>query len=339
MSETKTETALARVQPTDTSLAPQTLPELMHFAKTFAEADLLPKHLRGRPADLAVTVMYGNELGLTPMQSIYGIDCIEGKPSPKAITAHALVLRSGLVKKFECLKTTNEECIYFGERSDRPDKLELSYTIQDAERAELTRKDNWRKNPKAMLRARAKMQLAKELWPDVVSNIIDPDDVDDVGGGGFTAPPPPPGATARWSDTPSAAPASSAAPPAAAIEVQATPVPKTAGPAPADAVGHWSAKIKDAPSRRQLEAVGAQLAAAGLKVETRDKLKEVYRDRMAVLEKADAAILREMTGPPPAAAPKATWGDTGRDAPPAAAVEHVQAEMVVEREVGADDGE
>ncbi len=49
-----------------------------------------------------------------------------------------------------------------------------------AERAGLLRNDVWKKHPENMLRARAATNLARSVYPDVCSGVLDPDEVREV---------------------------------------------------------------------------------------------------------------------------------------------------------------
>lgn len=172
-------TALTVYQPEDTSLEPRTLDQLKAFADTFAMAQLLPSHLRGKPADLAITVMYGRELGLTPVQAIQDIFVIEGKPGVSAGLAIAKVKSSPVCDYFIQVESTDQKATYETHRKGEPQPVRLTFTLEDAKRAELADKKNWKRFPAAMLRNRAAMQLARDVYPDVVRNIYDRDEVED----------------------------------------------------------------------------------------------------------------------------------------------------------------
>ena len=77
------------------SVVPYTLPsdpgarqwvELMQpaieLAKAVAGTDFVPKAMRNNPAQITAAVLYGDEVGLGPMQSLARISVIDGRPSP-----------------------------------------------------------------------------------------------------------------------------------------------------------------------------------------------------------------------------------------------------------------
>lgn len=203
--------------PVDSSLQPGTLAELQTFAREFSVSQLLPKHLRDKPADVAITVLYGRELGLTPMQAIQGIHVIEGKPSLSAAMAVALVKRSPLCEFFDLVDSSAKSATYETKRRGGRKESKMTFTIEEAQSAGLLGKDNWKKYPAAMLRNRAALALARDVYPDVVANIISDDEADDLRPSfGHVAPPPPTAAAA-------APQAKGWTPPASTIEATATP--------------------------------------------------------------------------------------------------------------------
>ena len=303
---TTTETALATIENAETSLQPTTLAQLKAFADTFAVSQLLPTHLRNKPADVAITVLYGRELGLTPMQAIQGIFVIEGKPGVSAATAVALVKRSPLCEYFTCIESTEKRAVYETKRRGEPQPTRLSFTIEEAGRAELATKGTWKKYPAAMLRNRAAMQLARDVYPDVVANIVDHDEADELGApaaGGMVAPPPP-----------------AFQAPAGTLEATATPVPAVTPAKP------LLERLSTAPTLEALVDLAAECKASP--PAEQDALRAAYAHRKATLGLAAA----KSTAPaePPAPAVSKNWGDI-LDA--GAKADGVQAE----REPGQDD--
>lgn len=71
------------------------LDEAYRLSQNLAVADSLPRALKGKPADVLSIVLYGQELGLAPMQSIQAIYVVEGRPQLAAQTWIALARRAG----------------------------------------------------------------------------------------------------------------------------------------------------------------------------------------------------------------------------------------------------
>lgn len=188
---------------------PRTLQEALELAKEIAPSRLIPQHLQGAPGDVYVTLLLARDLGLSPMQGILGIDVIEGRPSIDATTAVALCKASPLCKYFDCEESDDQHATWVTHRVGSPKPLRTTYTIQMAQRAQLVGKtkngnpNTWMKHPEAMLRRRASMALARDVYPDVLKNIISRDEAEEIRDARameitvpaepkFTAPPAPP---------------------------------------------------------------------------------------------------------------------------------------------------
>ena len=83
--------------------------------------------------------------------------------------------RGDVCEFFRTLESDNAKCVVEGKRHGDPAR-KLVFTIEDAKRAGLGG-DNWNKYPAAMLRARAKSSLARDLFPDLLMGLYDPDEM------------------------------------------------------------------------------------------------------------------------------------------------------------------
>lgn len=150
--------------------------ELTRLAQMLSKSSLLPPDLRGKEADIAVTVMAGRELGLAPMASLRSINVIKGKPVLGADAMVGLVLSAGVADYFSFIESTATIATYETKRKGAPHPQRLSFTFEQAKAAGLTGNDNWRKYPDAMLRARAKAALARDVYSDVLAGCYTEDE-------------------------------------------------------------------------------------------------------------------------------------------------------------------
>ena len=72
-----------------------TLTEQMDYARAVSSAQLLPQAYRNKPADIMLAVGLGQSMGLSPAESLYRIDVIQGKPTASAELIAANVRKAG----------------------------------------------------------------------------------------------------------------------------------------------------------------------------------------------------------------------------------------------------
>lgn len=112
------------------------LDEAFRLSKNLALASVLPDSLRGKPSDVLAIVLYGQELGLAPMQAIQGIYVVRGKPQLSAQLWTALCRRAGHSVKWG--ERTDKSATVTITRGDAPDDpLTETFTIEDAVKAGL----------------------------------------------------------------------------------------------------------------------------------------------------------------------------------------------------------
>lgn len=135
MSDTEPTTAIERV-PVTVGAPITDLDQAFRLSKALALAAVLPNSLRGKPSDILAILLYGQDLGLTPMQAIQGIYVVRGKPQLSAITWTALARRAG--HKVRWGACDDKSATVTIERSDDPDEPHTeTFTIEDAIQAGL----------------------------------------------------------------------------------------------------------------------------------------------------------------------------------------------------------
>lgn len=158
------------------ALVPTTISETQQLAAIYAKSKLLPPDLQGKESDIVVTVMAGMELGLAPMAALRSIHIIKGKPVLSADGMVAVVQGSGLCEYFVGIESSDKIATYETKRRGAPVPQRLSFTIDEARLAGLTG-DNWKRYPAAMLRARAKAALARDVYPDAIAGVYTEDEM------------------------------------------------------------------------------------------------------------------------------------------------------------------
>lgn len=134
------------------------------LAEKISRSALIPQAYRGKPADAAICMMYGAEVGLPPMTALQRIVVINGRPTLDAQGMTALIRGAG----HSLVGTTSDtEATVTGVRLNG-DTMTVTFTIADAKRANLVKNGPWTQYPSAMLWARAVSKLARELFSDVL---------------------------------------------------------------------------------------------------------------------------------------------------------------------------
>lgn len=111
-----------------------------------------------------------------PMKALMAYDIIQGQPALKASEALARFMDCG--GKIKWIKSDAESAkAEFTHPSSG--SFEYEYTVQDATEAGLINKDNWKKNLKAMLRARCTSAGIRMSYPRCLNNMYTADEVQD----------------------------------------------------------------------------------------------------------------------------------------------------------------
>lgn len=173
------QTTVATTEPTNTLPAPTPTAGTTALMAWAQEADLayqmatklaatsfVPQSLRGKPGDIAAAILAGSELGLKPMATLKSIDIIQGTPALRAHAMRAVVQQQG--HDIELVESTDTLCRMRGRRKGSEAWQEVEWTIDRARLMGLLGKDQWKKNPKGMLVARATGELSRLIASDAL---------------------------------------------------------------------------------------------------------------------------------------------------------------------------
>ena len=160
------------------ALVPQGFAELDQLSEKLSKSALLPEALRNKPQDVMFQIMTGAELGFGPTASIRGVHIIAGKPTLSADAMVALCLRSGHCEYFVQTESSATSVTFETKRKSAPVVQRTTWTWEDAKRAGLNTKENWRLYPRQMLASRAKAELARVAYSDLLFGVYDPDELE-----------------------------------------------------------------------------------------------------------------------------------------------------------------
>lgn len=167
------------------TLTPATLTEAMSASEAMARSQLVPKEFIGKPSNILVAMQWGNELGLSPMQSLQNIAIINGKPTMYGDALLALVRADirclGVEEKVEGEGDKRvATCTIKREQGAGVEEVARTFSVADAKQAKLWGKQGpWQQYPERMLQMRARGFCMRDAFPDVLRGVITTEEADD----------------------------------------------------------------------------------------------------------------------------------------------------------------
>jgi len=138
-------------------------------AERLSSSAFVPAQFKGKPVELTAAILAGLEVGLSPMAAMRSFDIIQGQAAPRAITLRAVVQSYG--HEMVLLESTGTRCRMKGRRRGSDEWQSVTWTIDRARDLGLSGKENWKKQPAAMLVARATSELARLIASDAILGI------------------------------------------------------------------------------------------------------------------------------------------------------------------------
>ena len=155
------------------------LSEQMDYARAVSVANLLPQAYRGKPADIMLAMGLGQAMGLSPAESLYRIDVIQGKPTASAELIAANVRKAG--HKLRVFGDDNAATAVIIRADDPEFEFKVTRDKAWAQQMGLTSKDNYKKQPGTMLQWRAITAVARLACPEALYGVAyTPDEMSDV---------------------------------------------------------------------------------------------------------------------------------------------------------------
>jgi len=147
---------------------------IIQISSVLVRSGFMPSHIRSEQQAAAI-IMMGAEYGLSYWTSINNINVINGKPAASPQLMLAMINASGLLEniEFDCSDTV---AIVTMKRSGRAAHTE-SFSMDDAQKLGLAAKENYKKQPKTMLKWRAVAACARVVFPDVILGLYTPDEL------------------------------------------------------------------------------------------------------------------------------------------------------------------
>ena len=157
------------------------------MAQDLVKSGLLPKHVNTPQQCLAIMQM-GSEMDLPPMMALNKIYVIHGRPAIDGQTMLALLQKHGVM--IEITESTDKTCTvqarrYYGHdpRMDNPDlwvRISETFTIADAQKMGALNKDQYKKQPRVMLRWKAISAAARLIAADHMNGLYLKEEIQDL---------------------------------------------------------------------------------------------------------------------------------------------------------------
>lgn len=139
------------------------------IGSALCQTSFVPTTFRGKPEEAAAAILFGDEIGFTPTQSLQSIYLIGGKPALYARAMVALVLAAG--HEVETVEKSDAVVTVRGRRRGSEAWMSETWTATRAKAAGYTKNAKYQSDPQAMLYARAASDICRQVAPDALAGI------------------------------------------------------------------------------------------------------------------------------------------------------------------------
>lgn len=143
-------------------------------ASVLIASGFLPASIKTPQQALSIALA-GRELGIGFMESIRGINVIQGKPTVTPQLMLALAYRTKEVESVKIDSTNERSIVTIKRRGSPPHSYEFG--AKEAQALGLMNKDNYQKQPKVMYQWRAIAGNLRVTFPDAVSGLYTPEEL------------------------------------------------------------------------------------------------------------------------------------------------------------------
>jgi len=162
-------------------IIPANLTEEMRYCSMLATSNMIPQRFQGKPADILVARQTAIELGLKPITALRQIAVIKGTPTIFGDLPAALCWQSGkLVRLTEYFldkdgkKTDDNQKAfkaYCEAERNTGGVTSVTFSMDDAKKANLLKNPTWQSYHYDMLRYRARGRVLKSLFADCLNGM------------------------------------------------------------------------------------------------------------------------------------------------------------------------
>ena len=162
------------------NLMPVSLRDKFFLAEQLVKSGIIPNSINTPQKAMAILQM-GHELGLSPMVALNNISVVNGRATLGADLIVAIIMKHPDYSGME-IKGDDKQCTVLIRRraGEKIDTFTGSFSMDDAARAGLVSKDSWKKYPQRMLKHRAISYAARDAFPDALSGIYMPEEMETI---------------------------------------------------------------------------------------------------------------------------------------------------------------
>ena len=164
-------------------LALASFDDAFRFATMVAKSDFAPKDFKGKPESCLLAIQHGSEIGLSPMQSLQNIACINGRPAIWGDAALAVAMASSVCESVtETIDGEGDNMVATctAKRRGYEKPTVVRFSVADAKKAGLWGKSGpWTQYPRRMLQLRARGFALRDAFPDVLKGLVTAEEAQD----------------------------------------------------------------------------------------------------------------------------------------------------------------
>lgn len=192
--ETKSETAVAPVPDKipdiavkeDGVLAPSSIKDLIYLSRLYHQSGAFSKSFAS-PQAVFVALQMSVEMGISPAKALNWMYVVNGRVNTHSGGPLALVQSSGLCEEYDeylidkdyrrvCVDNKNLDtepfaAVCISKRKDKPSPMVTYFTVKDAHRADLSKKNNWKQYPGRMLLSKARQHNLSYNFADAIGGL------------------------------------------------------------------------------------------------------------------------------------------------------------------------
>jgi hypothetical protein len=163
------------------AIVPRDFEQVWRMATVLSQTSMVPKDFRNKPEETAAAIMYGLEIGLSPVTAVQSIAVINGRPSLFGDVLPALMRRHGhRLEETVHGSGSSMKAVVTLVRKDG-ERITRSFSMEDAKKAGLSTKTGpWQQYPQRMLQLRARSWAVRDGAAEILRGLSVKEELEDI---------------------------------------------------------------------------------------------------------------------------------------------------------------